>query len=159
MQGLGWGRGRLRLLDTSHGSHTWIFIGIVNNIFAHANSPAALWKNNNKKKTKIKAEDLRGQGCICPEKRGVGVGWLLCCGLGRAGRVPCCRISCRFAIKMLSMPKNYTMLRHPSGTAPPGVQFICGYNLIFNIHNSPAVATCHMPLVLPGSSLSTAKCF
>lgn len=94
------------------------------NFYTHANSPAALCKIITKKgkrrEREIKAEDLRGQGCvcICPENRvGVWVFWGLVHYriVGWAWCIPCCRISCRFAIKMLSMPKNYAMLWHPSG--------------------------------------------
>lgn len=115
--------GRQRLLDTSHGSHTWIFIGIVNKIFTHMrilllHSAKIITKKGGEKE--IKAEDLRGQGCvcICPEHRvGAWEFWGLVhyCIVGWAWCIPCCRISCRFAIKMLSMPKNYAMLWHPSG--------------------------------------------
>lgn len=55
------------------------------NFYTCAFSCCTLKKIIKKKNTKIKAEDLRGQGYICPEELGVSgrvrIGSLLCCGL------------------------------------------------------------------------------
>lgn len=89
------------------------------NFYTHANSPAALCKNNNKKRRRKRNKSRRltwSRLCVYLSRESGGcLGVLGYCTVGWAWCIPCCRISCRFAIKMLSMPKNYAMLWHPSG--------------------------------------------
>lgn len=133
---------RQRLLDTSHGSHTWIFIGIVNKIFTHMrilllHSAKIITKKGGERE--IKAEDLRGQGCvcICPENRvGVWEFWGIV-----LWAFPAVVYHVDLQLKCCQCPR----ITPCYGTQVDRVQFICGYNLIFNIHNSRCRCRCHLP--------------
>lgn len=122
------------------------------NFYTHANSPAALCKNNNKKRRRKRNKSRRlTWSRLCVYLSGASGG---CMGVLGAwptielwagpGAFPAVVYHVDLQLKCCQCPR----ITPCYGTQVDRVQFICGYNLIFNIHNSrcrchlPALATC-----------------